>query len=170
MRARKTTMLALTAGALTAGLAAGVAAPATATTSVLVKPGKARPGQNVTLQVPECETDGFATSDAFAGSAALDGAEEVEGRAGLATIGAHTPPGTYQILAHCGDVNAVGQIVVLPGTAPSPRPTPHGAADAGFGGGAGGVNVVLLGAGGVLLAGAAGAAVARSRRRDDVTA
>lgn len=167
MRFKNAAVFGLAAGTLTAGLAAGFAAPATAATaSVIVTPGQARPGQQITLQVTECQTDGVATSDAFSGNATLDGAEEVEGRAGLATIGTHTAPGTYQILVHCGDINAVGRVVVLAGSAP----TPHGGADTGLGGGAGEAQTVLLAAGGFLLAGAAGAGVMAARRRDDTLA
>ncbi|WP_433332328.1 hypothetical protein [Spirillospora sp. CA-294931] len=181
------------AGTMTIGLAAP--AMASATTDVVVQPGEVRPGEKVTVVGKKCHTDGTAGSLAFVGGAVpLNGAEEVEGRAGLATIKKDTYPGTYTVLVRCGGYKSVGHVVVVaekgkpdpnthgtppkhgtpshhgsPSTHGTPKlhATPTGGAKTGFGGGAGDSSTALLAGGGVLLLGALGVGTLAVRRRED---
>ncbi|XVQ07093.1 hypothetical protein ACQP1W_31200 [Spirillospora sp. CA-255316] len=151
----------------------GLAAPAMAETGdVVVKPGQARPGDKVTVSSTKCQTNGTAGSLAFVGGAVpLDGAEEVDGRAGLATVKKDTTPGTYTVLVRCGAFKATGQIVVVDGkTGTKPHTTPNGGAKTGIGGGAGGSDTALLAGGLVLLLGAGGIGTVAVRRRNDAAA
>ncbi|HEY7489428.1 MAG TPA: hypothetical protein VH912_33630 [Streptosporangiaceae bacterium] len=168
MRLGKAAVFGIVTGAMTIGLAA----PAMADTGfVIVKPGQARPGDQVTVVGKACRGDGTAESPAFeGGSVPLNGAEEVEGRAGLATIKKDTVPGTYTVLVRCGGRPVqvtTGQVVVVAGNAgPKTHAAPSGGAKTGFGGGAGGADTALLAGGGVLLLGAVGVGAVAARRRD----
>ncbi|MFC5747467.1 hypothetical protein [Actinomadura rugatobispora] len=160
-------------GVVTGTMTIGLAAPAMAETGdVVVKPGKARPGDKVTVSSTKCDRDGTAGSLAFEnGSVPLDGAEEVDGRAGLATIKSDTTPGTYTVLVRCGKFRAVGQFDVVEGKAGSkPHTAPKGGAKTGIGGGAGDSGTVLLAGGLVLLLGAGGIGAVAVRRRNDAAA
>lgn len=159
----------IVAGAVTIGLAA----PAMADTGdVIVKPGKARAGDKVTVVGKKCQVEGTAGSLAFEGGAIpLNGAEEVDGRAGLATIKKDTVPGTYTVLVRCGGSRSVGQFdVVAGGAAPQTQPAPKGGAKTGLGGGTGGADIVLLAGGGVLVLAAVGVGALAVRRRDGAAA
>lgn len=166
MRLGKTAVLSIAVGTMTIVFAAPAMADAG---DVVVKPGQARPGDKITVVGKKCAVDGKAGSLAFEGGAVpLDGAEEVDGRAGLATIGKAISPGTYTVLVTCGGFRGTGLIVVVDGkTVPKTRHTPSGGAKTGFGGGAGGANTALLAGGGLLLLGAAGVATVAARRRDN---
>ncbi|MFI0408078.1 hypothetical protein [Actinomadura sp. 3N508] len=169
MRLGKATVFGLVVGAMTVGLAA----PAMADPGdVVVQPKQARPGDQITVVGKKCTTDGTAGSLAFVGGAVvLNGAEEVDGRAGLASIKNDTFPGTYTILVRCGGHKSVGEIVVVDGKArPKSTPTPAGGAGTGIGGGAGGADTALLAGGGVLLLGGIGIGAMAVRRRGDLAA
>ncbi|TDB87222.1 hypothetical protein E1264_15305 [Actinomadura sp. KC216] len=170
MRLGKAAVFGLVVGAMTVGLAA----PAMADPGdVVVQPKQARPGDKITVVGKKCAVDGTAGSLAFVGGAVpLNGAEEVDGRAGLATIKNDTFPGTYTILVRCGGHRSVGEIVVVDGKArpKAATPTPQGGAGTGFGGGAGGADTVLLAGGGVLLLGGLGIGAMAVRRRGDLAA
>lgn len=178
MRLGKAAVFSIVVGTVTIGFAA----PAMADPGdVYVKPGQVRPGDKVTVVGKKCQVDGEAGSLAFVGGAVpLNGAEEVEGRAGLATIKKDTFPGTYTVQVRCGGYKAIGQVIVVDGktqpntgrTYPKTQstPTPTGGAKTGFGGGAGGTNTALLAGGGVLLLGAAGVGTVAVRRRGDAAA
>lgn len=191
MRLGKASVFGLVIGTMTIGLAA---TPAMADPGdVIVKPGQARPGEQVTVVGKKCEVDGETGSLAFVGGAVpLNGSEEVEGRAGLATIKQDTFPGDYTVLVRCGTHKSVGTIHVLEAKTPSKtqqptqqptpggsaqptpmgsaHPTPSGGPKTGFGGGAGGADTALLAGGGVLLLGAFGAGAVAVRRRGDADA
>ncbi|WP_067795608.1 hypothetical protein [Actinomadura formosensis] len=187
MRLGKASVFGLVIGTMTIGLAA---TPAMADPGdVVVKPGQARPGEQVTVVGKKCEVDGETGSLAFVGGAVpLNGSEEVEGRAGLATIKQDTFPGDYTVLVRCGAHKSVGTIHVLEAKTPSKtqqptpggsaqptpmgsaRPTPSGGPKTGVGGGAGGADTALLAGGGVLLLGAFGAGAVAVRRRSDADA
>ncbi|MFA1543209.1 hypothetical protein [Actinomadura monticuli] len=188
MRLGKATVLGLVLGTMTIGLAA----PAMADDGdVVLQPSQARPGQQITVVGKKCQVDGEAGSLAFVGGAVpLNGAEEVDGRAGLATVKPDTVPGEYTVQVRCGAHRSVGLLKVLdakttsrptPGSTAHPtpsstahskpmgsaHPTPAGGAKTGFGGGAGGTSTALLAGGGVLLLGAFGAGTAAVRRRGE---
>ncbi|WP_141580929.1 hypothetical protein [Actinomadura sp. WMMA1423] len=168
MRLGKATFLGLVIGAATLGLAA----PAMADTGdVVVQPAQARPGEQVTVVGKKCEVDGTAGSLAFVGGAVpLNGAEEVDGRSGLATIKKDTFPGTYTVLVRCGGFKGVGEVHVVDGKArPMAKSTPTGGAATGLGGGTGGADTALLAGGGVLLLGGIGAGAIAVRRRNGAT-
>ncbi|TMR34423.1 hypothetical protein [Actinomadura geliboluensis] len=173
MRLGKATVLGLVVGAVTIGLAAPAMAEGG---DVLVQPSQARPGGQVTVVGKKCQVDGEAGSLAFVGGAVpLNGAEEVDGRAGLATIKTDTVPGEYTVQVRCGGHRSVGYLtVVKAGAKPTPmgstHPTPTGGAKTGFGGGAGGTSAAPLAAGGVLLLGAFGVGAAAVRRRSGADA
>ncbi|CNF45754.1 Uncharacterised protein [Mycobacterium tuberculosis] len=190
MRLGKAAVLGLVAGGMTLGLAA----PAMADGDVLVQPGQARPGDKITVVGKKCAVDGEAGSLAFVGGAVpLNGAEEVDGRAGLATVKPDAHPGDYTVQVRCGAHRSIGYLRVLDAKTPpkthqptsqrptprqtpagtahptplgSAHPTPSGGAKTGFGGGSGGANLVLLAGGGVLVAGAVGAGGLAARRRN----
>ncbi|MGI5206749.1 hypothetical protein ACQEU6_34890 [Spirillospora sp. CA-108201] len=132
----------------------------------------ARPGDQVTVVGKKCQVDGTAGSLAFDGGAVpLNGAEEVDGRAGLATIKKDTFVGTYTVLVRCGAFRGVGEVHVVDGKArPMSQPTPTGGPATGVGGGAGGGNTALLAGGGVLLLGGIGAGAIAVRRRNGAAA
>ncbi|TMR04156.1 hypothetical protein ETD83_09165 [Actinomadura soli] len=160
-------------GLVVGGMTVGLAAPAMADPGdVVVQPKQARPGDKITVVGKKCTTDGTAGSLAFVGGAVpLNGAEEVDGRAGLATIKKDTFPGTYTILVRCGAHKSTGEIVVVDGKAhPKTTSTPRGGAGTGFGGGAGGSDAALLAGGGVLLLGGLGIGAMAVRRRGNVAA
>jgi hypothetical protein len=169
MRLGKAAVFGIVAGTITIGFAT----PAMADTGeVIVKPGHVRPGDKVTVVGKKCEVHGKAGSLAFQnGSTPLNGAEEVDGRAGLATVKADTVPGTYTVQVICGAHKSVGQFVVVDAkAAPKTHKTPSGGAETGFGGGADGANTVFLAGGGVLILGAAGVGAMAVRRRNDAGA
>ena len=169
MRLGKATVLGLVVGAATFGMAA----PAMADPGdVIVKPAQARPGDKVTVVGKKCQVDGEAGSLAFVGGAVpLNGSEEVDGRAGLATIKKDTFPGTYTVLVRCGAYRATGEVRVVDGKArPMGQPTPTGGAATGLGGATGGSNTALLAGGGVLLLGGIGAGAIAVRRRNGAAA
>ncbi|MFB4305887.1 hypothetical protein [Actinomadura sp. GTD37] len=181
MRLGKATVFGLVLGGMTIGLAA----PAMADDGdVVVQPSQARPGQQVTVVGKKCQVDGEAGSLAFVGGAVpLNGAEEVDGRAGLATVKPDTVPGDYTVQVRCGTHRSVGYLKVLDaktapktsqpapgGTArPTPmgstHPTPSGGAKTGFGGASGHGGLVVLAGGALMLVGAVGTAGAAHRRR-----
>lgn len=176
-------------GLVLGGMTFGLAAPALAEGGdVVVQPGQARPGDKITVVGKKCAVDGEAGSLAFVGGAVpLNGAEEVDGRAGLATIKPDTSPGDYTVQVRCGTHRSIGYLKVLDAKTPpkthqptprqtpagsarptplgSAHPTPSGGPKTGFGGGSGGANLVLLAGGGVLMAGAVGAGGLAARRR-----
>ncbi|NKZ05761.1 hypothetical protein [Actinomadura latina] len=191
MRLGKATVLGLVLGGLTIGLAAPAMADGG---DVVVQPSQARPGEQITVVGKKCQVDGEAGSLAFVGGAVpLNGAEEVDGRAGLATVKPDTVPGDYTVQVRCGTHRSIGYLKVLDaktppktsqptpsgtahptpsGTAhPTPmgsgHPIPSGGAKTGFGGGSDGANLVLLAGGGVLVLGAVGAGGMAVRRRND---
>lgn len=189
MRLGKATVFGLALGAVTIGMAA----PAMADDGdVVVQPSQARPGEQITVVGKKCQVDGEAGSLAFTGGAVpLNGAEEVDGRAGLATVKPGTFPGDYTVQVRCGAHKSVGYLKVLdakttPNKTPQPtpsgtahptplgtaHPTPAGGPETGFGGGSGGGNLVVLAGGGLLLLGAvrAGSAAVRRNRRSDTDA
>ncbi|TYK52658.1 hypothetical protein [Actinomadura decatromicini] len=182
MRFGKATVFGLVVGAMTVGLAA----PAMADTGdVVVQPKQARPGDKVTVVGKKCVTDGEAGSLAFVGGAVpLNGAEEVDGRSGLATIKTDTVPGTYTVQVRCGGHRSVGEVVVLerkappktqqpttPPIHPTAKATPQGGPATGFGGGSGGSGgTALLAGGGVLLLGGFGLGALAVRRRGGAAA
>lgn len=168
MRLGKAAALGIVAGAMTIGFAAPAMADAG---DVIVKPGQARPGDKVTVVGKKCQVDGTAGSLAFVGgSVPLNGAEEVDGRAGLATIKKDTHAGTYTVLVRCGTYKWTGHIVVVDGKTAPKTHAPSGAAKTGFGGGAGGANTALLAGGGILMLGAIGAGTMAVRRRNGAAA
>lgn len=171
MRLGKATVLGLVTGAVTVGLAAPAMAEGG---DVVLQPSQARPGGQVTVVGKQCTVDGEAGSLAFVGGAVpLNGAEEVDGRAGLATIKPDTVPGEYTVQVRCGAHKSVGLLtVVKAGTKPmsTTHPTPSGGAKTGFGGGAGGTGAAPLAAGGVLLLGAFGLGAAAVRRHGGANA
>ncbi|MFA1551125.1 hypothetical protein [Actinomadura chokoriensis] len=143
MRLGKATVFGLVLGGMTIGLAA----PAMADDGdAVVQPSQARPGEQVTVVGKKCQVDGEAGSLAFVGGAVpLNGAEEVDGRSGLATIKEDTFPGDYTVQVRCGGHKSVGYLKVLEAktapnktapnkTAPNktapktPLPTPSGTA------------------------------------------
>lgn len=165
MRHGKAAVLGLVVGAGTLGMAA----PAMADPGdVIVKPAQVRPGETVTVVGKKCQVDGTAGSLAFVGGAVpLNGAEEVDGRAGLATVKKDTFAGTYTVLVRCGAYKGTGEVHVVDGKArPMAQPTPTGGPATGVGGGAGGGNTVLLAGGGVLVLGGIGAGAITVRRRN----
>jgi hypothetical protein len=169
MRLGKATVFGLVVGTMTIGLAV----PAMADPGeVLVQPGTARPGDKITVVGKKCSVDGTAGSLAFVGGAVpLNGAEEVDGRAGLATIKKDTVPGTYTVLVRCGAHRSTGQVEVVDAKAhPKTKATPSGGAGTGFGGGAGGSDTALLAGGGVLLLAGFGIGAMAVRRRGDAAA
>ncbi|MFI0482541.1 hypothetical protein [Actinomadura sp. 9N215] len=169
MRLGKTAAFGLVFGAITVGLAA----PAMADPGdVVVQPKQARPGDKITVVGKKCTADGTAGSLAFVGGAVpLNGAEEVDGRAGLATIKKDTFPGTYTVLVRCGAHKSTGEIIVVDGKAhPKTTSNPKGGAGTGFGGGAGGADAALLAGGGVLLLGGLGIGAMAVRRRGNAAA
>ncbi|MEU8306823.1 hypothetical protein AB0C84_25025 [Actinomadura sp. NPDC048955] len=169
MRHGKAAVLGLVVGAGTLGMAA----PAMADPGdVIVKPAQARPGETVTVVGKKCQVDGTAGSLAFVGGAVpLNGAEEVDGRAGIATVKKDTFAGTYTVLVRCGAYKGTGEVHVVDGKArPMARPTPTGGPATGVGGGAGGGNTVLLAGGGVLVLGGIGAGAITIRRRNGAKA
>ncbi|SFN78899.1 hypothetical protein K8Z49_21510 [Actinomadura madurae] len=169
MRLGKAAVFGLVFGTMTIGLAA----PAMADPGdVLVQPGQAHPGGKVTVVGKKCATDGTAGSLAFVGGAVpLNGAEEVDGRAGLATVKDDTVPGTYTVLVRCGAHRSTGQIEIVDGKAhPKTKATPTGGVGTGFGGGAGGPDTALLAGGGVLLLAGAGLGAMAVRRRGGAAA
>ncbi|GAA4374725.1 hypothetical protein GCM10023088_31000 [Actinomadura verrucosospora] len=169
MRLGKAAVLGLVIGTATLG----AAAPAMADPGdVVVKPAQARPGEQVTVVGKKCEVDGTAGSLAFVGGAVpLNGAEEVDGRAGLATIKKDTFAGTYTVLVRCGAYKGTGEVHVVDGKArPMSQPTPTGGPATGFGGGTGGADTALLAGGGVLLLGGIGVGAIAVRRRNGASA
>ncbi|MER7543710.1 hypothetical protein ABTW95_11985 [Spirillospora sp. NPDC127506] len=177
MRLGKAAVLGLVFGGMTLGLAAPAMAEGG---DVVVQPSQARPGDKVTVVGKKCQVDGEAGSLAFVGGAVpLNGAEEVDGRAGLATVKPDASPGDYTVQVRCGTHRSVGYLKVLGGTTHQPtptgtshptplgsaQPTPSGGAKTGFGGGSDGANLVLLAGGGVLMLGAVGAGAMAARRR-----
>jgi hypothetical protein len=183
MRLGKATVFGLVLGGMTLGLAAPALADGG---DVVLQPGQARPGDKITVVGKKCAVDGEAGSLAFVGGTVpLNGAEEVDGRAGLATIKPDAHPGDYTVQVRCGAHRSVGTLRVLEAKTPpkthqptpggtahptpmgSAHPTPSGGAKTGFGGGSGGANLVLLAGGGVLMLGAVGAGGMAARRRND---
>ncbi|MEU4828363.1 hypothetical protein AB0H37_41470, partial [Actinomadura sp. NPDC023710] len=118
------------------------------------------------------QVDGTAGSLAFVGGAVpLNGAEEVDGRAGLATVKKGTVPGTYTVLVRCGTFRGIGEVHIVDGkTRPMAQPTPTGGPATGVGGGTGGGDTALLPGGGVLLLGGIGAGAIAVRRRNGTAA
>lgn len=111
MRLGKAAVLGLVAGGMTFGLAAPAMAEGG---DVVVRPGQARPGDKITVVGEKCAVDGEAGSLAFVGGAVpLNGAEEVDGRAGLATVKPDTSPGDYTVQVRCGTHRSIGYLKVM---------------------------------------------------------
>jgi hypothetical protein len=163
MRLGKAAVLGVVAGAVTIGLAT----PAMAETGdVIVRPGSVRPGDKVTVVGKKCQVDGTAGSLAFQGGAVpLNGAEEVDGRAGLATVDKGASPGTYTVLVRCGGAKWTGTYDVVDAkAAPKTRATPTGGAETGFGGVADENSLLIGGGRAMVLLGALGLGFLAARR------
>ncbi|WP_433474806.1 hypothetical protein ACQPZP_39905 [Spirillospora sp. CA-142024] len=105
----------------TALIAAGMLTPATGEATdqdeVAVKPGMARPGEQVRLSVPGCAGDVAARSEAFAGRT-VDG---------TATVRRDATPSTYPVEARCGSRKVTGEVRVAGRVAwPDILPTDRG--------------------------------------------
>ena len=161
MRIGNAAVLSTVIGAVTIGMAA----PAMAAGTLAVTPGQVHRGQKTTVHVKACTKEGsVAKSSAFAADIALNTEGEVEGVVGLATIASQAKFGVHPVHVDCAGVDYVGQVTVLGGG--GGYPVPHGGAKTGLGGS--GVNLALVGAGGVLMLAAGGVgAMGMRRRRSD---
>ncbi|MFF9498301.1 hypothetical protein [Streptomyces sp. NPDC014656] len=134
-----------------------------------VTPRTVAPGGTVTLTSEGCEVPSVTVT-----SGIFDTVTLTEGRPGSATVDIDAKAGTeYEIAFDCKGERGTTTLTVGHGTAPPPAPVtphpprpPHKGVKAGFGGSTGSdaLGAAELAAGAVLIAGAAGAAVALTRR------
>ncbi|MBC9716136.1 hypothetical protein H9Y04_26720 [Streptomyces sp. TRM66268-LWL] len=139
MRIAATRLLAASALALSAGLAAAPAvADSTGTGSLELYPTSVTPGGTVTANTPSCGTSGTAAGDASAvgaGGFRLQPTTHAQDAVGKFTVPNSASPGTYAIRAKCAGGAEVSGDLIVTLTAPSKQQVaPKGHVKTGVGG------------------------------------
>ncbi|SDK59983.1 hypothetical protein [Streptomyces indicus] len=172
MRIAATRLLAASALALSATVAAGPAvADSTGTGSLELYPTSVTPGTTVTANTPACGTSGTAAGDASAvgaGSFKLEPTTHAQDAVGTFTVPNSASPGTYAIRAKCAGGAEISGDLIVTLTAAKQQVAPKGHVKTGVGGALGpGPVQTAAGVAALAVAAAGGTWLLHRRARGD---